>query len=235
MTMNNDTVSKNKRNFVDFILENEALRIQGPYRLKSGRQSPYFVNTGDFSDGVGLDELGRFYATALIEENVEFDSLYGPPDKGTALSIATAMRIGRQATKSVGYLYNRTKPKDYGDAKEDQAKRFIVGHVPQNGERVMMIDDVFTTGDTKNDAITFLKGLADVEISGLIIAVDRQEVNKDNEDAIQKFEDNTGIRVYSVADAVSIMRVLEEEENPVADEMRKYLQEWGTEKAKQLL
>ena len=147
-----------KRDFIDFMLESKVLKF-GKFTLKSGRKSPFFMNAGDYVTGKQLEKLGEFYAIAIKEKfGLDFDILFGPAYKGIPLSVATAMAIYKLYGKEVRYCANRKEIKDHGDA------GILLGAKIQDGDRIVMIEDVTTSGD--------------VEIIGLMVSLNRQEKGK---------------------------------------------------------
>ncbi|MFC2143163.1 orotate phosphoribosyltransferase [Candidatus Aenigmatarchaeota archaeon] len=223
-----------KSDFIRFLLSNEALRI-GKFTLKSGRESPYFVNTGMFNDGISLVELGRYYARCLNENGPvqKDDVIYGPPDKGTALALATSMGLANINCPRTKWAYRRTKPKDYGDAAGDRAKGLLVGHSITDGDRVILVDDVFTTGDTKYEAVDFVKGFGEgITIPGLVIAVNRQETDREGGDAIADFQTKTEIPVSAIVTATEIfdsMTASGDLHGTDAERFDAYLRQYGVE------
>ncbi len=230
-----------KEGFIDFFLEKEALKI-GEFRLKSGRMSPYFINTGVFDDGESIGELGNSYATKIVDKfkPEEFDIIFGPAYKGISLAVTTAISLSRDFGINKGYAYNRKEPKGHGEAtKQDRQKNWLVGSEIKEGSKILMLDDVFTTGDTKYEAIDLLNSVADnLQYTGLIISVDRQEVGLDGTSAIKQFEEKTKIPVDSIVNVSEIMEYLWTNQKITQDDKRRienYLIECGTEGAKKSL
>lgn len=189
-----------QRAFVDFLVECGAFRL-GSFTLKSGRQSPAFVNTGLVDDGLGLLRLGDAYAGALLGGIGAggFDSVFGPAYKGVPLAVATAISLASKGARKP-YLFDRKEKKTHGEeasAKADAAA-ILVGHRPVPGERIVLVDDVLTTGATKYESVQLLRSLVEgVQFPALVIAVDRQEVGPDGHDACSKFTADTGIPVFA--------------------------------------
>ena len=223
-----------KADFIDATHDKRALGI-GEFKLKSGRISPYFFNSGMFNDGDGLTLLGDAYAAALFDSGLVHDGdvLYGPPDKGTALAIEAAAALWRQHSFYMRYAYRRTKPKDYGDAAGSKAKGLLVGHPIGDNDRVAMLDDVFTTGDTKYEAVDFIHSLGEgIEVPVLVIAVDRQETNAEGRNAVADFEERTGIPVKSIVSASEIFEHMENTGRLSAEDAKRfdaYLRQYGVE------
>jgi len=229
-------MEKYKEKFIDFLLRKGALGI-GEFELKSGRISPYFINTAVFNDGESIAELGDSYANT-IDDNFrkeDYDIIFGPAYKGIPLAVATAISLQHLGINK-GILFNRKEPKGYGEAtKQDKQKKWIVGKI-EDGDRILMVDDVFTTGDTKYESINLLNDIADnLEYVGLVIAVNRQEVGPDGKDAIKQFEQKTGIPVISIVDILEIKTYLSEEGEISEAELKRiddYLKKYGNEEVK---
>ena len=225
-----------KEEFIDFLLRKGALGI-GEFELKSGRISPYFINTAVFNDGESIAELGDSYANT-IDDNFrkeDYDIIFGPAYKGIPLAVATAISLQHLGINK-GILFNRKEPKGYGEAtKQDKQKKWIVGKI-EDGDRILMVDDVFTTGDTKYESINLLNDIADnLEYVGLVIAVNRQEVGPDGKDAIKQFEQKTGIPIISIVDILEIKTYLSEEGEFSEAELKgidDYLKKYGNEEVK---
>jgi len=197
-----------KERFIQFLLRTGALRVEGDFSLKSKRLSPWFVNIGDFNDGESSAALGEFYAASILGSGVNFDLLYGIPEKGSALAVATAIEMARK-DKNVPWFFTRKVPKEYGEAtnlsQADRIKALVVGRAPKDGQAIIQLDDVFTAGDAKYEARAVLQGLGKFELPLLAIAVDRMEVGIDGQSAIEEYEKKTGTRVVSVVNALDII------------------------------
>lgn len=234
-----------KTEFVDFLLNKTALKI-GEFKLKSNRISPYFVNTGLFDDGESIAELGYFYAAKIIDrfKPEEFDIVFGPAYKGIPLAVATTIALSSHYGINKGYLFNRKEPKSHGEGTKSRdeyysQKNWLIGHKLEEGNKILMLDDVFTTGDTKYESINLLNTVADdLHYSGLVIAVDRQEVGADGISAIKQFEDKTKILVDSVVNINEIIKHLRDTKKITSqDEQRftDYLKKYGIEEVKREL
>lgn len=175
--------------FIEFLVRTGALKF-GDFTLKSGRKSPFFVNTGVISSGEDLNTLAGFFA-AKIKEVGPTKTIYGPAYKGIPLAVATSISLASKYKIQTNWLFNRKEAKTHGDASA------FVGKLPEKGEEVILVDDVFTTGGTKFEAIETLAGIG-VKIKYMVIGVDRQEKGKER-NAISEFTSETGIPVYSIA------------------------------------
>ncbi len=219
-----------KKRFIAFLLSTGALKVfDNPYddrTLKSRRISPWFVNIGDFDDGETSSALGEFYADAIINAGIKGDVLYGIPDKGREIATATAIEMAKKG-KNVPRFSTRRVPKDHGEAsavqsygdartvrefiakmqnlsQTDRIKAWVIGRAPQEGQSVIQLDDVFTAGDVKYEAVDMLKFLGDFKLPLLAIGVDRQEVAIDSREAIVEYQEKTGTPVVSVVNALDV-------------------------------
>lgn len=217
-----------KQEFIRFLVEQGALKF-GSFTLKSGRRSPYFVNVGDFADGASLRRLGGFYARRIREGfGEDFDLLYGPAYKGIALALSAAQAFDELFGRTVPFSFNRKEAKGHGD------RGFFVGRAPAAGDRVILLDDVFTTGETKEEAFELLTGLG-ATLAGVVIAVNRQEVGADGSCAIAEFEKARGVPVQAIVTIREIVAFLHGREvngrvvldDAARAEMEAYLEQWG--------
>ena len=164
-----------KREFIEFMVESDVLKF-GDFTLKSGRKSPFFMNAGAYVTGSQLHRLGIYYAQA-IEANfgLDFDVVFGPAYKGIPLSVVTAMAISELYGKQVRYCSNRKEMKDHGDA------GILLGSDLRDGDRVVIVEDVTTSGKSIEETFPILKSQADVEVMGLMVSLNRMEVGKGGE------------------------------------------------------
>jgi orotate phosphoribosyltransferase len=216
--------------FVKFLVRNQALKF-GDFTLKSGRKSPYFVNMGAFDDGPSLLRLGEFYAGLLADKfEGSFNVLFGPAYKGIPLATTSAAALFSKHGIEVKVSFDRKESKGHGE------RGRIFGHVPKDGDRVVIIDDVFTTGETKEEAADLLAGLGDVACTGVAIAVDRQEAQKDGRSAVQIFETQRSIPVHSIVNIRQIVDFLSKNEvegrlvidAAMTERIGEYLKKYGT-------
>lgn len=189
-----------QRHFFDFTISCGALRF-GEFTLKSGRQSPYFFNSGMFNSGGALSRLGQYYAAAIENAATDFDMLYGPAYKGIPLAVATAIALHDKYQRDIPYAFNRKEAKDHGE------KGIIVG-APLAG-RVLVIDDVISAGTSVRESTTIIKD-ADAQLAGVVISLDRQERGTGKTSAIQEIEASEGIKVISIANLETLIQYLAE-------------------------
>lgn len=189
-----------KNEFLDLALELGVLRF-GEFTLKSGRRSPYFFNAGLFSSGYAAAKLGRYYASAIVDADLEFDMLFGPAYKGIPLAALAAAALAEHHDVDVPYAYNRKEAKVHGEGGS------IVG-APLTG-RVLIVDDVITAGTAVREAVQIINA-TDAEVAGLVISLDRQEVGRDSRSAVQELEQTLHIPVVSIVTLEDLIELLEE-------------------------
>lgn len=158
-----------KQEFIEFMIECQVLKF-GDFTLKSGRKSPFFMNAGAYVTGAQLRKLGEYYAKAIHDHyGLDFDVLFGPAYKGIPLTVATVMAISELYGKEIRYCSNRKEVKDHGD------KGILLGSKLQDGDKVVIIEDVTTSGKSIEETFPILKAQADVEIKGLMVSLNRME------------------------------------------------------------
>ena len=161
-----------KREFIEFMVESDVLKF-GEFTLKSGRKSPFFMNAGAYTTGDQLHRLGLYYAQAIHDNfGLDFDVVFGPAYKGIPLSVVTAMGISELYGKQVRYCSNRKEVKDHGDA------GILLGSALSDGDRVVMVEDVTTSGKSIEETYPIITGQANVKVCGLMVSLNRQEVGK---------------------------------------------------------
>jgi orotate phosphoribosyltransferase len=196
-----------EKEFIDLLFNRGVLKF-GDFILKSKRRSPIFLNFGDLGDGEGITKLGHFYAE-FIKENIkeDFKTIVGPAYKGIPLAVITSAALASEQGKNVYFTFDRKEEKAYGEAtgvsKFEAAKKIFVGYIPKDEDNVLLIDDVITTGKTKIEEIKKLKSVADVKLVGLIIGVNRQELDEYGNDTVNELSLNLHMPVYSMVDLVS--------------------------------
>ena len=168
-----DKMEQYKQEFIEFMVESDVLKF-GEFTLKSGRKSPFFMNAGAYVTGSQLMRLGEYYAKAIHEKyGDDFDVLFGPAYKGIPISVVTAVAFSKLYGKEVRYCSDRKEEKDHGADKGS-----FLGSSLKDGDRVVMIEDVTTSGKSMEETVPKVKGAADVEIVGLMVSLDRMEVGK---------------------------------------------------------
>ena len=161
-----------KQEFIEFMVESQVLKF-GEFTLKSGRKSPFFMNAGAYVTGSQLGRLGEYYAKAIYNKyGLDFDVLFGPAYKGIPLAVATTMAISRLYGKNIRYCSNRKEVKDHGDA------GILLGSRLKDGDRVVIIEDVTTSGKSIEETYPIIKAQADAKIVGLIVSLNRMEIGK---------------------------------------------------------
>jgi orotidine-5'-phosphate decarboxylase len=231
-----------KVKFIDFLLKTGALKVfENPSddrTLKSKRISPWFVNIGDFNEGKTSGALANFYADAIINSGVKADVLYGIPDKGVGLVTSTAIAMAAKKN-NVGWFFSRKDEKTHGEATnlgpEDRIKKLTVGRAPKVDDAIIQLDDVFTAGDAKYEANTFMKSLGRANLPLLAIAVDRQEVAIDSREAIAEYQEKTGTQVISIVNAVDVYNILKERKlvsDRALERLANYVNVYGTKEAR---
>ena len=166
------TVEQYKQEFIEFMVESDVLKF-GDFTLKSGRKSPFFMNAGAYVTGSQLRRLGEYYAKAIHDNfGLDFDVVFGPAYKGIPLSVVTAIALSDLYGKEARYCSNRTEAKDHGDA------GILLGSPLRDGDRVIMVEDVTTSGKSIEETYPIITGQADIEVKGLMVSLNRMEVGK---------------------------------------------------------
>ncbi|MCD7730117.1 MAG: orotate phosphoribosyltransferase [Oscillospiraceae bacterium] len=181
-----------KQDFIKFMVECGVLTF-GDFTLKSGRKAPYFINTGNYRTGAQLARLGEFYAACIKENGIEADTLFGPAYKGIPLSVSAAVALYNKYGDEVNYCFDRKEVKDHGEG------GMFVGKRLADGEKVVIIEDVMTSGKALKEVMPKLTSEARVNVTGMVITVDRMEkaLNSDSS-AVQEAYKEFGVKVYSI-------------------------------------
>ena len=199
-------LSPEKREFIEFMMSANVLRF-GEFKTKSGRMTPYFVNTGNYKTGAQIATLGRFYA-ALVKETCgdEFDAMFVPAYKGIPLATACAAALASNYQIDKPYFFNRKEVKDHGEGGN------LVGYQPVDGDRLIIIEDVITAGTAVRETVPILKACGDVQVKDMFISVNRCEVGQNPEKtAVMEVYDEFGIRVHSIVSVQDIREYLAEQ------------------------
>ena len=188
-----------KQEFIDFMVESKVLKF-GDFTLKSGRKSPFFMNAGAYVTGSQLKRLGEYYAKAIHDNfGDDFDVLFGPAYKGIPLSVATTIAYSELYGKEIRYCSNRKEVKDHGDV------GILLGSKIQDGDRVVIIEDVTTSGKSIEETFPIIKEQGNVEIKGLMVSLNRMERGKGEQGALQEIAELYGFptaAIVSMADVV---------------------------------
>jgi len=192
-----------KKAYIDFLMEKGVMKF-GSFKLKSGRRSPTFLNFGDISDGSGVAALGKYYYEGINEKvKSDFKTIIGPSYKGIPLAVTTAIAFAQNG-KNVSFTFDRKEEKSYGEGtdatKETAAKRIFVGYIPntKSKDKVLYLDDVITTGLTKIEEDQKVKSVADVDVVGLIVGANRQELDENGNDAMKELAEKLKTPVDSL-------------------------------------
>ncbi|MCI5995924.1 MAG: orotate phosphoribosyltransferase [Blautia sp.] len=189
-----------KQEFINFMVDSDVLKF-GEFTLKSGRKSPFFMNAGAYVTGTQLRRLGEYYARAIHDNyGLDFDVLFGPAYKGIPLSVATTMAISELYGKDIRYCSNRKEEKDHGDA------GILLGSPIKDGDRVVIIEDVTTSGKSIEETFPILKAQGNVEIKGLIVSLNRMERGKGEQSALKEIQEKYGFPANAI---VSMAEVVE--------------------------
>lgn len=214
-----------KEEFIRFLVDCGVLTF-GEFTLKSGRIAPYFINAGNYTTGTQLARLGQFYAACIEDNQLQADTLFGPAYKGIPLAVTTAVALAEHYGKSLNYCFNRKEAKDHGEG------GVIVGKQLADGESVMIIEDVMTSGKALRESLPILKAAADVRIAAMIIMVDRMERGQSERSAVQEAKEEFGVDVYPIVTIVDIIQAIENGVVPgreYLEKMKAYRAEYGVE------
>ena len=195
-----------KREFIEFMMSADVLRFCN-FVTKSGRNTPYFVNTGNYRTGKQLATLGKFYAR-LIHETLgdQFDAMFGPAYKGIPLAAVTASTLAQEYDLDKPYFFNRKEEKDHGEGGS------FVGYKPVDGDRIILVEDVITAGTAVREVMPQIMSCGDVKVTDMFISVNRCEVGKDGEKtAVMEVKEQFGIDVHAIVTVQDIHEYLKED------------------------
>ena len=213
-----------KESFIKFMADCGVLTF-GEFTLKSGRKAPYFINTGNYKTGAHLAQLGKYYAECIKENGIEADTLFGPAYKGIPLSVSAAVALYDKFGTEVNYCFDRKEAKDHGE------RGMFVGKQLTDGEKVVIIEDVMTSGKALREVMPKLTGAAKVEVTGMVITVDRMEKALDSElSAVQDAYKTFGVKVCSIVTIDDIIKAIEDgvvEGKEYLEKMREYRAQYG--------
>lgn len=195
--MNTPAATDLRDRFIEFLVRSGALTF-GSFTTKSGRATPYFINTGRFDTGAKIDQLGAFYAEHIVRHQLEFDALFGPAYKGIPLCVATAAALHRTFDREVGFCFNRKEAKQHGDGGD------MVGMPLRPGMRVVLVEDVITAGTTLNEVLPVLRA-REVQVSAVVIAVDRCERGSGAQSAVAEAHERHGVPILPLLTAYELL------------------------------
>lgn len=191
-----------KEEFIEFMVEAGVLTF-GDFTTKSGRKTPYFVNTGNYKTGAQAAKLGDYYAACLQEHIPEhIDCLFGPAYKGIPLAVTTAASLYRNHNRDLPYCFNRKEVKDHGEGGS------VVGYQPKKGDSVVIIEDVVTAGTAVRESIALFETIAPVKMSALIVSVDRMERGTKECSTLDELRQDQGIAVFPIVTVKEIIAYL---------------------------
>ena len=193
-----------KKEFIDFMVDCQVLKF-GDFTLKSGRKSPFFMNAGAYVTGTQLMKLGEYYATAIHENfGDDFDVLFGPAYKGIPISVVTAVAYSKLYGKEIRYCSDRKEEKDHGADKGS-----FLGSSLKDGDRVIMIEDVTTSGKSMEETVPKVRGAANVEILGLMVSLNRMEVGLGGEkSALDEIQEKYGFQARAIVSMAEVVEAL---------------------------
>ena len=191
-----------KQEFIDFMVESDVLKF-GDFTLKSGRKSPFFMNAGAYVTGTQLARLGEYYAKAIHEHyGDDFDVLFGPAYKGIPLSVATTIAYSELYGKDIRYCSNRKEVKDHGDT------GILLGSQMKDGDRVVIIEDVTTSGKSIEETYPIIKAQGNVEVVGLMVSLNRMERGKGEKSALEEVQELYGFKANAIVTMADVVEHL---------------------------
>lgn len=194
-------MEKYKQEFIEFMIDSDVLKF-GDFVTKSGRNTPFFINAGNYQTGSQLEKLGGFYARAIHDAfGLDFDILFGPAYKGIPLSVAASIALHREYGKEVRYSANRKEIKDHGD------KGILLGGKIHDGNRVVIIEDVTTAGTSIRETLPIIRASGNAEVKGLVVSVDRMERGV-KKNALSEIEEQFGFPAASIVNMQEVVEYL---------------------------
>lgn len=199
----------------------------GDFTLKSGRKAPYFINCGNYKTGAQLAKLGEYYAECIVDNKIPVDTLFGPAYKGIPLAVSAVVALSNKFGIDAAYCFDRKEAKDHGEG------GMFVGKKLTDGEKVVIIDDVMTSGKALGESMPKLRSAANVDITGMVITVDRMEKALNTElSAVSQAYRDYGVKVYSIVNINDIIKAIEDgivDGKDYLDKMIAYRKEYGAE------
>lgn len=181
-----------KKEFIEFMVDCQVLRF-GDFVTKSGRKTPFFINTGFYRTGEQLRKLGQYYATAIKENfGLDFDILFGPAYKGIPLSVTTSVALSEKYGVNVGYCSNRKEVKDHGDT------GILLGSKIKDGDKILITEDVTTSGKSIYETMPIIKSQGNADVVGLVISVNRMEKGQGEKSALVELQEKYGFKACAI-------------------------------------
>ena len=191
-----------KQEFIEFMIDCNVLKF-GDFVTKSGRKTPFFVNTGFYRTGAQLKRLGGYYAQAIKDKfGLDFDVLFGPAYKGIPLSVATSMEIADKFEADIKYCSNRKEVKDHGDT------GILLGSPIADGDKIVIIEDVTTAGTSIEETLPIVKAQGDVSVLGLVVSVDRMERGQGEKSALEEIQEKYGLQTTAIVTMAEVIEHL---------------------------
>ena len=191
-----------KKEFIEFMIDCEVLKF-GDFVTKSGRKTPFFVNTGFYRTGTQLRRLGEYYAKAIKHTyGLDFDVLFGPAYKGIPLAVSTVMAISKLYGRDIKYCANRKEIKDHGD------KGILLGSPIKDNDNIVIIEDVTTAGTSIEETLPIIKAQGDVNVMGLVVSVDRMERGQGTKSALKEIEEKYGFKTTAIVTMADVVEHL---------------------------
>ena len=220
-----------KKEFIEFMIDCEVLKF-GDFVTKSGRNTPFFVNTGFYRTGAQLRKLGEYYAKAIHAKfGTDFDVLFGPAYKGIPLTVGTSMALSEMYGADIRYCSNRKEVKDHGD------KGILLGSPIQDGDRVVIIEDVTTAGTSIQETLPIIQAQGKVNVLGLVVSVDRMERGQGTKSALAEIQENYGLQTTAIVTMAEVIEHLYNKEykgkviidNTLMEAIDAYYKKYGAE------
>ena len=212
-------LTNSKREFITFMMRAGVLTF-GEFMTKSGRLTPYFVNTGNYKTGAAIAKLGQFYAGCIHSNTTNFSAIFGPAYKGIALAVAAASSLALDYGMDKPYFFNRKEIKDHGEGGN------LIGYNPQNGDNIIIVEDVITAGTALREVLPLINACADLTVRDMFISVNRCEVGRDKtKTVVSEVKDEFNITVHPIVTVLDICEYLEELDGygDVLERMKQYM------------
>ena len=191
-----------KQEFIEFMVDCNVLKF-GDFTTKSGRKTPFFINTGFYRTGGQLSRLGEYYAKAIHDQfGTDFDILFGPAYKGIPLSVAATIGLSKLYGTDIGYCSNRKEIKDHGD------KGILLGSPISDGDKIVIIEDVTTAGTSIQETLPIIKAQGNVEVLGLVVSVDRMERGQGEKSALAEIQEKYGLKTTAIVTMADVVEHL---------------------------